>query len=233
MFGKHHTEDAKNKQKMALKSSGYLEYLSEKMKYDNPMKNPEIVGKVSNSLKLLGPYFSQLMKLRWEEGKMSPHKMSLETRAKLSDNMKNNNPMFDKSVSDKVHNTLKEKWKNPDYKRSHLVHNFYRKRPTNLEESLIDIINKEGFPFRYVGDRRFWIGPCKSGKCRNPDFIHTDYPNRKEVIEICGWKNEIIKKERDDDYNDKNIKALWLYKDDLNDIDALISRINTFIEVGK
>jgi len=76
-----------------------------------------------------------------------------------------------------------EEWKIKRFKASAKTLNL---KPIPLERRFIDIIQKNNLPFKYVGDRSFWIGGI------NPDFVHTN--GKKVVIEIFGeyWHSPIL-----------------------------------------
>jgi len=86
-----------------------------------------------------------------------------------------------------------------------------KRTPNDSEKRVIEILNTSSLRFKFVGDFSFWIGPCKSGKCRNPDFIH-DNNGVKKAILLDGkyWHNENSIKEENEDYNDKDWKVLRL-----------------------
>lgn len=52
--------------------------------------------------------------------------------------------------------------------------------PNKMEAQLLELIRPLGF--RYVGDGRFWIGPCLSRKCRNPDFVFGSGKNKTAIL---------------------------------------------------
>jgi G:T-mismatch repair DNA endonuclease (very short patch repair protein) len=52
--------------------------------------------------------------------------------------------------------------------------------PNKDEAALLKMIAPLGF--RYVGDGKFWIGPCISGKRRNPDFIWRRWRRKIAVL---------------------------------------------------
>jgi hypothetical protein len=59
-----------------------------------------------------------------------------------------------------------------------LLYKNQQKRPTKLEKRIIDIIEKNRYPFKYVGDGTVVIAGL------NPDFISTDIS--KKIIEVFG-----------------------------------------------
>lgn len=74
----------------------------------------------------------------------------------------------------------KKRFQNPEYKKRILY--LQTRRPNKLEINFLDMLKTHSLPFRYVGDKSFWLGPCQSGKCRNPDFIH----ETKKIVILIG-----------------------------------------------
>jgi len=93
------------------------------------------------------------------------------------------------------------------------------KRPTSLEQQMIDIIKKNNLPYKYVGDGSFIIG------YKNPDFVNIngekklievanlqhhseDYPiKRAKYFSKYGWKSYIFRtKELDENIVLKTLK---------------------------
>ena len=72
----------------------------------------------------------------------------------------------------------KKLWQNKEYREKQLtaILKGSIKRPTNLEQQLIDLISKHNLPYKYTGDGDFWIG----GK--NPDFVNIN--GEKKLIEV-------------------------------------------------
>lgn len=73
---------------------------------------------------------------------------------------------------------MKGYWQNKDWreKQISLVLKSLIKRPTSLEQQMIDLIDKHTLPYKYVGDGSFIIG----GK--NPDFVNIN--GEKKLIEV-------------------------------------------------
>lgn len=90
--------------------------VSKRMKENNPMKNPETAEKMSATLK--ESYASG--KLDWLREKLAiisaensrSRNQSIESRERASIRMKENNPMFDKKVAQKVSRAMRKKYKN-------------------------------------------------------------------------------------------------------------------------
>jgi len=73
----------------------------------------------------------------------------------------------------------KRLWENKEYRitQAQKILKGLRKRPTDLELQFIKVCEKNGLPFKYVGDGDFFIGS------KNPDFIHGD--GMKICVEVA------------------------------------------------
>jgi G:T-mismatch repair DNA endonuclease (very short patch repair protein) len=62
-----------------------------------------------------------------------------------------------------------------------------KNKPTKPERIFEEICNRNGLPFKYIGDRSFWLGNA------NPDFIHN---TRKLVCEVFGdfWHSPLLRR---------------------------------------
>jgi hypothetical protein len=226
-YGKHHNDETKEK----IRNNQTIEQkenLSKRMKENNPMFNDESRKKMVITQKNNNKDGGNFAKL-WKEGRIPIHSMNEKTKNKLSILMKNKNPMNNKEIAKKMGNTLKNKWATDETFRNKMLSRvFVNISPTVYEIELKNILNEMKMPYRFVGDKNFYVGPCVSGKCRNPDFIHHNFISKRKVIEICGWKNSYDLKIRDDDYKSQSIDALWIYKDELKNINILKSKIIQF-----
>ena len=65
------------------------------------------------------------------------------------------------------------------------------KLPTTPERIFLKIIKQNNLPFRYVGNRKLWIGK-KSGTQLNPDFVEAN--GKKIYVEIFGdyWHSPLL-----------------------------------------
>lgn len=102
------------------------------------------------------------------------------------------NPEFRSFMED----FMRRKWKEEEYRKEHSI--FMKalwandkfkqrqmkrmlkgllRRPTSLELQFINICEKYGLPFEYVGDGELYIGS------RNPDFVHRD--GKKICVEVA------------------------------------------------
>lgn len=91
------------------------------------------------------------------------------------------NPMKRPDVVAKVSKVLKLRWRTDANFARRMLERQSRK-PSSLEGNFNETLVENNLPFEYVGDKRFWIGPCKSGSCRNPDFIHKDHKLKKAIL---------------------------------------------------
>jgi predicted DNA-binding protein YlxM (UPF0122 family) len=96
-----------------------------------------------------------------------------------------NNPRFGVQSS-----FMKDRWKDPKYKEKVIKKTLKAatKKPNKQEQKLMDLIQHNNLPFKYVGDGRVIIG----GRC--PDFIETN--GKKQVIELFGiyWHSPLYGK---------------------------------------
>lgn len=81
--------------------------------------------------------------------------------------MKISNPMHRPDVAAKAVATNRKRWSEAAYQELEHQSGY---GPNKAEAVLLGLIQSIGF--RYTGDGSFWIGPCVSGKRRNPDFIY-------------------------------------------------------------
>ena len=105
--------------------------------------------------------------------------MSPEARAKASEHMKRVNreiltPERRAEMGRKLSLTIRNR---PYVEVEHLVG---PGGPNKMEAQLL--LQIEPLGFRFVGDGRFWIGPCQSKKCRNPDFLFGSGRNKAAVL---------------------------------------------------
>lgn len=111
-----------------------------------------------------------------------------------------------------------------------------KKHPNKPEKVLMDLIDQNGFPFKFVGDGSLIIAE------RNPDFVSTD--DSKKIIELWGdwWhKKGHSFHEAEDYYNPRKrmevfrqhgYEALILWESELNNPKEVIDRIDMFIGEG-
>ncbi len=135
-------------------------------------------------------------------------------------------------VKRKMSEISKIHWKDPKYARK--VITALQAQPNNSEMVLINIIDENQFPFRYVGDGKIVI----DGKV--PDFISTD--GSKKVIEFFGspWHDPAhsdkidVKYDRTEEGRKKfftkhGYDCLIIWDDEMGDEAKIVERIKTFI----
>jgi len=104
------------------------------------------------------------------------------------------NPMKREEVRNQVSATIREKhleffsaqmkktWKD---QREHMISASLAassRKPSGFEHKLTAFLEKHSLPFRYTGDFSFWIGPCASGRRKNPDYISTTKGQKKVIL---------------------------------------------------
>lgn len=184
---------------------------SERMKANNPVNSPEVREKIRQTLLAKRAMLSERAKTMHAAGQFGEHKpMGPEARAKISQLMTDNNPMKRPEVAAKV--AMWHRWKNFANPKA-MAETWIRAgvAPNKAEQKLAQVLAPLGF--RFVGDGSFWIGPCQSGMCRNPDYIYKSgrrkigvllngaywhqLPNRNDQQEMqdyqaYGWKMLVI-----------------------------------------
>ena len=88
------------------------------------------------------------------------------------------------------------------------------KKPNKLEKRLIELIDRNRLPFKYVGNWEFMLG----GKC--PDFMSTD--GKKLLIELFGNYWHTVKaretvEERVDHFRKHGFETLILWEKEMDD----------------
>ncbi|KKK68643.1 hypothetical protein LCGC14_2941990, partial [marine sediment metagenome] len=138
---------------------------AERMKINNPMKDPDIVRKVHSKInhKVVGK-------------KMAETNRKKGYYIKTSERMKINNPMKNEKIAKNHSNYMKKKWREEEHIKKMIK--AFKLKPNKAEKVLINSIKNHNLHYKYVGDFSFWI----DGK--NPDFIN--HNGEKKVIEIFG-----------------------------------------------
>ena len=178
-------------------------------KNNNPMWNPEIVKKAVKSRN-----YKEIA------SKTTQTKIKNGTFLKYSQRMKVNNPMKDPLINAKVN-------KNPEYMRRRI--NALIKKPNNKEKILIDLINKNNLPYKYVGDGNLIIGS------RNPDFMHNE---GNKLIEFFGdyWHTKKVRcyeeteKGRKEFFKKYGFNTLVIWENELTNPEAVLKKIIIFDE---
>lgn len=119
----------------------------------------------------------------------------------------------------------KQLWQNPSYARKILI----SRTPNKKEQKMIEIIQKNNFPFKYVSDGKFII----EGKC--PDFI--DFDN-KRIIEVFGnyWHTKKIRNAIETEEGRKQFFSKYgfdtfiVWENELNNEKEITNKIKGWIE---
>jgi len=83
-----------------------------------------------------------------------------------------------KEIRAKVGVATAQRWQDPYY-REQVTHKMLKsRRPTDIEQVIISIIEKYSLPYKYTGDGSFLVGNL------NPDFVNIN--GRKEAVDIFG-----------------------------------------------
>ena len=150
------------------------------------------------------------------------------------------NPMKRPEVAKKVSATIKEKWRRffseqmkQSWRDGKIPFPWQKNGTTQLpnakERALLDILMAAAPTFRYVGNQAFWIGPCASGRRRNPDFIDR---SQKKAILLHGeyWHPKKSVELEEQDYTSKGWKVLVVWSEELRRKErlALLLRIRNF-----
>ncbi len=99
------------------------------------------------------------------------------------------------------------------------------KKPNKLEKRLIELIDGNNLPFKYVGNWEFILG----GKC--PDFLSTD--GKKLLIELFGNYWHTIKaretvEERVARFREHGFETLVLWEKEMDDERLIVDKIRRF-----
>lgn len=211
-YGRHHSEETKQK-------------ISEQKKhYYSTHPNP-----------FLGHYHTLETKEKIRQkalGRPSLNKgrpKSEETKRKLSLALLGN-PRSEASRL-KQSKTYKLLWANSEYREriGKLISEGIHQRPNKPEQQLIDIIERERFPFLYTGDGSFTIHGFR------PDFVQCN--GKKQIIELFGdyWhNNENIVWHQTElgrimAYNQFGYKTLIIWEHELQDEPKVIEKIKLFM----
>jgi len=110
--------------------------------------------------------------------------------------------------------------------------NALKRHPNNNEKNLSLIIESNSLPFKFVGDFKYWVPKCKSGKCRNPDFIDTNHQHKVILAHGDYYHREQDKNDIElEDYLGRGYKVLIIWEHDVKDKNKeseIVSRIREF-----
>jgi len=136
-----------------------------------------------------------------------------------------NIPLRNRSEISPLNHIKEHPWVSERNKRPEIIQhvlNAVRKRPTKLEQKLIEIVNSHNLPFKYVGDGTVII----DGKC--PDFIN---PKASQIIEVFGkhWHSPEDEYKRTQFFNHHGYKCLVLWEDEFKNEITIVSKIKGFL----
>lgn len=98
------------------------------------------------------------------------------------------------------------------------------RRPNKIESTLIDIMDRNDLPFKYVGDGDFILG----GKC--PDFLNVN--GKKQLIELFGahWHPIFDIARRKEHFGQYGFQTLIIWEDELKVLPEadIVKRIRKF-----
>ena len=197
--------------------------------------------KISESLKgrkLSEEWISKIRKswfrkdnIPWNKGK----NISEKTKKKISESLKGGAWVNDE-YRNKMRAITKRKWRTEDF-REKFFEGMKKSTaivPNKLETKMIKIMEKNNFPFSFVGNGNFWING--GGTSYNLDFIHNDKTQRK-IIEIFGdyWHNKEDHKKRDAEriktYKEKGFGVLVIWENQIKTAtEEVTTKINKFLE---
>jgi len=102
-------------------------------------------------------------------------------------------------------------------------------RPTRPEKELTLLLEPLGF--RYTGDSQFWIGPCKSGTRRNPDFVWRS--GRKKVALLYNGKYWHERRGDDEielaDYDNRGWRVFVVSEEMFQDKEATVASVGLWL----
>lgn len=119
---------------------------------------------------------------------------------------------------------MKRIWADPEVRRRRIgdILKAVCKKPNRVERKLINLINKSGLPFKYVGNGEVIIGD------RCPDFINTN--GKKQLIELFGtyWHDIFDVARRKDHFRQYGFDTLVIWEDELCNKQKVIHKIRQF-----
>lgn len=198
-----------------LEKTEWRQRMSERMKTANPMKDPAAKERMGQSLRQSLAKAGHIERpwLR-KKGRSSP---SPEAREKAKLRMLTNNPMKNPETVQRV--VLIRRWRQFSSPKSYVA-KWIRRHigPNKVEKALETLIAPLGFKF--VGDGHFWIGPCLSGKCRNPDFIYKSGKLRIALLYNSRYWHDLLPTNDDAeelaDYAALHWRVLVVKEEDMN-----------------
>jgi very-short-patch-repair endonuclease len=206
-FSEEWKKNLSNSLKNHKSSKNVIEKIILRNKTRNPMWDPKTVKKA-------------VEKRNYKEiaRKTTLTKIKRGTFLEYSKRMRENNPMKDPRVNAKVN-------KNPENIKRRI--NALIKKPNKKERILINLINKNNLPYKYVGDGKLIIGS------KNPDFVHKA---RNKIIELFGdyWHTkkarcyEETENGRKDYFKKYHFETLIIWENELKNLNLVLEKIKLF-----
>ena len=109
------------------------------------------------------------------------------------------------------------------------THPALNRRPTRPEALLIPLLEPLGF--RYTGNRAFWVGPCKSGQRRNPDFIWKTGRHKIALLYNGTYWHERHGEDAIEigDYESKGWQVFVVTEVAMEDTEAIVAAVSTWL----
>ena len=218
-FGKHHSE--KSKQKIREHHLKNRSFFSNKMKLNNPMKNPEVVKKVSAALKGKPSFIKNK---KWDEYYGLDKARKIREKQTISRKGKHYSPLTEFTKQKAA-----EMRKDPEMLKKMLKKsNVFPNKP---EKIMISLLKNNNLPYTYVGNGELVIG----GKV--PDFANCN--GQKKLIEVFGdyWHNPDIKNDvkwhQTEEgtrvvYSKLGFKVLIVWEHELENLDEVLEKVRRF-----
>jgi len=152
--------------------------------------------------------------------------LSAEHKKKLSEASKRNNPRwwathpYPESAKAKLSKIMSDKLKDPEIRRDWVARLWSGRRPTRPELKLLNIINANNLPYKYVGDGKLFLG----NPPMNPDFIHE---TESVVIEVFGsyWHSKEDEEKRIEAWNKLGFECTVIWDFELNNEERVLEKI--------
>lgn len=118
-------------------------------------------------------------------------------------------------------------WQNPEWVRAHLEK--AGRPPNRFESRLITFLSEHALPFKFVGDWSFWLR-TRSGKNKNPDFIHVLRGVRLAILAHGRYWHQNIEavEQEQQDYAGIGWGTLIIWDDEALNLE-LVDRIRAFV----
>jgi len=211
-IGRKHTEETKEKIRKANIGRIFSQETKKKMSVAKKGKKWEERYGIEKAKELkmkVSENFKQLWKQQWYKEKIVKN----ITGRKYPKELYPNYGLRGKHISEetkkkigKANSGEKNGMKNPEVYKRVLAKS--QRKPNDAEKRYINILKNNNFPYEFVGNFSFWIGPCMSGKCRNPDFVNKNHKIKKAILVDGGWHTKESIEEENNDYLNMGWKVL-------------------------